>query len=90
MLSSLVYQNKVDISFTGLSKLREEPGLLVFHAGTKLSGSKVNTSGGRVLAVVATDVDIRTAVRRAQHGVSMVQFDGKFVRSDIGHRAIKQ
>ena len=78
------------ISITGLSKLREEPGLLVFHAGTKVSGSKVHTSGGRVLAVVAMDADIRTAVRRAQHGISMVQFDGKFVRSDIGHKAIKQ
>ena len=78
------------VLFPGLSKLREEPGLLVFHAGTKVSGTQVCTSGGRVLAVVATDADIRTAVRQAQHGIAMVQFDGKFVRSDIGHRAIKQ
>ena len=78
------------VLFSGLSKLREEPGLLVFHAGTKVSGTQVCTSGGRVLAVVVTDADIRTAVRQAQHGIAMVQFDGKFVRSDIGHRAIKQ
>ena len=60
----------------------------VFHAGTRLEGDTVVTSGGRVLCVVALGDNVSRAQRRAYERVAGIAWDGAFHRSDIGHRAV--
>ena len=60
----------------------------VFHAGTRVEGDHVVTSGGRVLCVCALGEDIADAQRRAYGEVSGISWPGEFHRHDIGWRAI--
>ena len=60
----------------------------IFHAGTKLVGDKVVTSGGRVLCAVARGDDIRVAQKAAYDLVDQIQWQGVFSRRDIGYRAV--
>ena len=63
---------------------------MVFHAGTRLDGDVVSTSGGRVLCVTALGDSTRAAQQRAYEVLRHVHFDGSQHRTDIGHRAIKR
>jgi phosphoribosylamine--glycine ligase len=60
----------------------------VFHAGTALADGKVVTAGGRVLCVAALGDTVRVAQRRAYEVAEQIQFAGRQMRRDIGHRAI--
>lgn len=60
----------------------------VFHAGTRLAGDEVVTSGGRVLCVTASGEDVASAARNAYARVGTIRFEGAYYRRDIGHRAI--
>jgi phosphoribosylamine--glycine ligase len=62
----------------------------VFHAGTKLEGKRVLTSGGRVLNVTALGDSLKMARARAYEAVEGIRFDGMQYRTDIGHRALKR
>lgn len=57
---------------------------VVFHAGTRLVGDRLQTSGGRVLAVSATGRSLADAVRSAYDGIARITFDGAVWRRDIG------
>jgi len=57
---------------------------LVFHAGTSLKDLDVVTSGGRVLAVVGSGVDLRDSTQKAYELVQSVSFQGAGFRKDIG------
>jgi phosphoribosylamine---glycine ligase len=72
----------------GLPKAGED--CRVFHAGTKLEGKRVLTSGGRVLGVTALGDSLKMAARRAYQIVEAIRFDGMQFRKDIGHRALKK
>ncbi|MFY9316845.1 MAG: phosphoribosylamine--glycine ligase [Burkholderiales bacterium] len=61
-----------------------------FHAGTKLEGRKLVTSGGRVLCVTALGDSLKMARARAYDAVETIRFDGMQFRKDIGHRALKK
>ena len=76
--------------FTGIEKAEKDEQVTVFHAGTRGEDNKILTSGGRVLAVVATEKDFASAVKRANQAAGIVQFQGKQYRKDIGHKAMKQ
>ena len=60
----------------------------VFHAGTRLEGDHVVTSGGRVLCVCALGDTVADAQRKAYAEVSGISWNGEFHRHDIGWRAI--
>jgi phosphoribosylamine---glycine ligase len=60
----------------------------VFHAGTKLDGQAVVTSGGRVLCVTALGERVSVAQQLAYRAVDRLCWDGCFCRRDIGYRAI--
>jgi phosphoribosylamine---glycine ligase len=62
----------------------------VFHAGTRLEGKNVVTSGGRVLCVTALGDSVRMARTRAYDTVDRIRFDGMQYRKDIGHRGLKR
>ncbi|AVU33389.1 MULTISPECIES: phosphoribosylamine--glycine ligase [Serratia] len=60
----------------------------VFHAGTRLQGNDVVTSGGRVLCVTALGDTVAQAQQRAYQLAEGIQWPGSFCRKDIGYRAI--
>jgi len=62
----------------------------VFHAGTRLAGGALVTSGGRVLCVTALGDSLRMARGRAYEVIERLRFDGMQYRKDIGHRALKK
>lgn len=61
--------------------------VLVFHAGTKKSGNRIVTNGGRVLGVTAFDQTMEGALGKAYSAVDKIRFDGMQYRHDIGYRA---
>ena len=61
----------------------------VFHSGTAAKDGQLVTSGGRVLGVTATGDTLKTAIDRAYDAARRVRFDGMFMRSDIGKRALE-
>ena len=60
----------------------------VYHAGDKLSGGKLLTNGGRVLGVTATGETLPAALRDAYAAAERIEFEGKYMRRDIGRRAL--
>jgi len=71
----------------GLTALNNISGVKVLHAGTKLSGGSVVTSGGRVLGVTAAGSTLEEALTRAYDAASKIHFDGMHYRKDIGAHA---
>jgi len=65
------------------------PDCRVFHAGTRLQGDALVTSGGRVLCVTALGDSLRIARTRAYEIVERIRLDGMQFRRDIGHRGLK-
>jgi len=66
----------------------EATGATVFHAGTKLAGSDLVTSGGRVLGVTASGATLASAIDGAYRGVHKISFDGMHYRTDIGRKGL--
>jgi phosphoribosylamine--glycine ligase len=66
----------------------EIDGTKVFHAGTRIEGEHVVTSGGRVLCVCALGESVADAQRKAYAAVTGISWHGEFHRHDIGWRAI--
>ncbi|EPC5392752.1 phosphoribosylamine--glycine ligase [Serratia liquefaciens] len=60
----------------------------VFHAGTRMQGNDVVTSGGRVLCITALGETVAQAQQRAYQLAEGIQWPGSFCRKDIGYRAI--
>ena len=67
---------------TGLEDI--DPDVMVFHAGTKLDGGKLVTSGGRVLGVTAKGATMEEARKKAYANVEKIKFEGAHYRKDIG------
>ncbi|MFT3978701.1 MAG: phosphoribosylamine--glycine ligase [Sphingomonas bacterium] len=66
----------------------EATGAVVFQAGTKETGGRLVSSGGRVLAVTATGADVKAARAAAYRAVDAIDFPDGFCRRDIGWRAV--
>ena len=61
----------------------------VYHAGDKLADGRLVTSGGRVLGVTATAPTLRQALADAYAAADTIAFEGKYLRRDIGQRALR-
>ena len=61
----------------------------VYHAGDKLENGKLVTSGGRVLGVTAAGETLQAALDSAYASAECIRFDGKYLRHDIGQRALR-
>jgi phosphoribosylamine--glycine ligase len=70
-------------------KTYDAVGIKLFHAGTKLQGDKVLTSGGRVFCATALGKDLQEAQLKAYDLVESISFDGAFYRKDIGNKGMK-
>lgn len=64
------------------------PGVVIFHAGTRLAGGSVVTAGGRVLTSVGMGEDVAEARLNALAGALRVRFPGAFFRPDIAQEAV--
>jgi phosphoribosylamine---glycine ligase len=64
--------------------------LQVFHSGTKLQDGEIVTHGGRVLCVTALGDGIMQARARAYRAAEAIHFEGRQMRGDIGHRALRK
>jgi phosphoribosylamine--glycine ligase len=73
----------------GLAAAEALPGVNVFHSGTSKRGEDIETAGGRVLTVVASGADYRTAIDRAYEAVGHLSFDRMHFRKDIGAKALR-
>ncbi len=60
-----------------------DPGVLVFHAGTKDDPRGIVTNGGRVLTVVATGDTVAEARTKAYTNVKRIRFADMQYRTDI-------
>lgn len=61
----------------------------VFHAGSRLDGDQLVTSGGRVLCVTALGDSLRVARQRAYAVAEGIRFEGMQYRGDIGSRGLR-
>ncbi|WP_119418924.1 phosphoribosylamine--glycine ligase [Desertibaculum subflavum] len=74
----------------GLDRAGAQPGVTVFHAGTKKDGNRMLANGGRVLGVTATGTTVAAAQARAYQAVDLIDWPQGFCRRDIGWRAIER
>jgi phosphoribosylamine--glycine ligase len=73
----------------GLDALAGDPGLLVFHAGTRRAeDGRLLADGGRVLGVTGLGATLAEARDRAFAAVDRIDWPEGFCRRDIGSRAL--
>ena len=68
----------------GLTILSDKNGVKALHAGTRLEGGHIVTSGGRVLGLTASAATLNTALASVYEAVGKIHFDGMHYRKDIG------
>ncbi len=66
---------------TGLKNVQD---VTIFHAGTKQVDDNIETNGGRVLNICAQANTLEEARNKVYEAAKVVDFDGKYYRSDIG------
>ncbi|MDA0576640.1 MAG: phosphoribosylamine--glycine ligase [Verrucomicrobia bacterium] len=79
---------KKGIPITGIAAAERVPNVTVFHAGTRVAGDRLVTSGGRVLGVTALGSSLPEALDRVYRGTACIQFEGAHFRTDIAARAL--
>lgn len=86
VLASDGYPVKYEKGFEirGLEKFEDMEGCYVFHAGTALRDGKIVTNGGRVLGVTAKGATLKEARANAYGATELIEFDNKYMRTDIG------
>ena len=60
-----------------------------YHAGDRRWNGRLITAGGRVLGLTAVAPTLKEALRDAYKAADAVQFEGKYLRRDIGQRALQ-
>jgi phosphoribosylamine--glycine ligase len=83
---------------TGLDRIDQLDGVMVFHAGTRVDhGPKITdqrpeivTAGGRVLGVTALGDGIKLAIDKAYQAVALIHFKDMHYRKDIGKKAVSR
>ena len=86
VLASEGYPEKYEKGYEihDLDNFKDKDSYFVFHAGTKTENGKIVTNGGRVLGVTATGTDLKTARANAYEAATWIEFENKYMRSDIG------
>lgn len=91
VLASEGYPDKspTGLPIEGLDALREDPDLLIFHAGTTREDDQLVTAGGRVLGVTGLGSGLDAALEKAYTAIERIRFEGMHYRSDIGRHATR-
>lgn len=91
---------KKGYEITGVDEVLNDPSVRVYHMGTSLkklgeghetfdkAGHSLVTNGGRVLMVLASAPDLKSAHDKALSAVERIGCDNFFHRTDIGHWAL--
>jgi phosphoribosylamine--glycine ligase len=79
---------KKGLPISGIDEAEKVDGVIVFHAGTKQVGGKLVTDGGRVLSVSAVGNTLKQALDRAYEAADKIQFEGKYLRRDVGKKSM--
>ena len=66
---------------TGIDTVEDS---IVFHAGTKIEGTEVQTNGGRVIALTSFGDTMNEALSKSFANAEKINFEEKYYRSDIG------
>lgn len=74
----------------GVKEAEEVPGVKVFRCGVKATNGRLETSGGRVLAVTARGASLKEAIWRVYVAIKFIRFEGMHYRRDIGARALSR
>ncbi len=61
----------------------------IFVAGAKLEDGHLVTNGGRVLGITERGTNLKEAIDKAYKTAQNINFDNKYYRNDIGHKALK-
>ena len=74
---------------TGLDDALAVPGVTIAHAATAVSDNELVATGGRVLSIVATGPDFRSARERAYRALAALHLEGAQYRTDIAERVVE-
>jgi len=66
---------------TGFEKINDS---ILFHAGTKQNQDKIETNGGRVIAISSYGKNNQEALKKCYDNAIKLDFEGKYYRKDIG------
>ncbi len=75
---------------SGIDTAQNVHNTMVFHSGTKLSGSDVLTNGGRVLGVTSLGRTVEEAIDRVYEAVSKISWQKFYYRKDIAKKALNR
>ena len=75
------------VVINGLDMVRDA---YVFQGGTASKGDRLLTDGGRVLTVTGMGKDLESAIASAYRQAAVIDYEGKYMRTDIGHDLVKQ
>ncbi|MFO7657305.1 MAG: phosphoribosylamine--glycine ligase [Bacteroidales bacterium] len=67
-----------------IENIENTSNCIVFHAGTKISGNKLVTNGGRVLSVSAYGKNHQEALEKCYKNAAIITYQKKYYRKDIG------
>ena len=74
---------------TGLDDALAVPGVTIAHAATAVSDNELVATGGRVLSIVATGPNFRSARERAYQALAALHLEGAQYRTDIAERVVE-
>lgn len=80
------YESGKEISIP--EKLEDQ--VYIYHAGDAKKDGKLVTSGGRVLGVTAVAETLAKALGEAYRTAENISFEGKYMRHDIGKKALEK
>jgi phosphoribosylamine--glycine ligase len=85
VLASGGYPGKCSVGkkIAGLTDIDSNTGVKVLHAGTKIVGPSLVTSGGRVVGVTTAQLSLDKALAVAYQAVGKIRFEGMHHRKDI-------
>ena len=79
---------KKGLEIKGIDAANRMRDVVVFHAGTRLSGKKILSHGGRVLGVTALGDTVELAIKKAYKAVAKIKWTRVHYRTDIGKKAL--
>lgn len=68
----------------GLNNFENKQGYYAFHSGTLKNSDEILTNGGRVLGITAMGANLLEARENAYKATQWINFENKYMRSDIG------
>tara|TARA_X000001036_G_scaffold419739_1_gene439876 strand:- start:404 stop:814 length:411 start_codon:yes stop_codon:yes gene_type:complete len=82
------YENNLEIK--NLDKIILTENEFIFHAGTKISSSKIVSNGGRVLNFVAKSKSFKNSREIVVDLINKINWKNGFYRKDIGYKVIDE